>query len=87
MRPTRDTFTSCLPNFTKDFAADAQLAGSLTGHYAFRRGQNRNTNTRENPGNILSLCVDSATGFTHTLKTANDWTALTTLTNIFNLDT
>ena len=86
IRPTRDTlFPPLLPDLAEDLAAHTQLAGTLTGHDTLGSGQDGNTDARKHPGDILLLGIDTATRAADTFQTGDNRLALTSLTDVLDL--
>jgi hypothetical protein len=78
---------SCLPNLAEDLTAYAQLARTLAGHHPFWGGKYGNTHARKNPWDLAFLGINPTTWSAYTLYSCDDRFTLSSLTNIFNLDT
>src|SRR5579884_3867630 len=59
--PTRDMFAS-LPDLAEHFAANAFFARARSGHNAFGRGENVDSQAAENARNLLRTDIDAAAG-------------------------
>src|SRR5438105_5014053 len=75
----RDLFSSdarhealSLPDLAEHFAADAALHGFGAREHALRRGNDRQSQSAEDPRDVLLVAVDAATGTRDALDAVND---------------